>query len=72
MLQSNCLIKVEPYWNVKVHERFHGIQYYLIKVEPYWNVKDAYENEYLGKANIKVEPYWNVKIVIACSLEELV
>ena len=40
MLQSNCLIKVEPYWNVKVHERFHGIQYYLIKVEPYWNVKD--------------------------------
>ena len=44
----------------------------LIKVEPYWNVKDAYENEYLGKANIKVEPYWNVKIVIACSLEELV
>ena len=69
---KNVLIKVEPYWNVK--SVVYGVVcvYRRIKVEPYWNVKDAYENEYLGKANIKVEPYWNVKIVIACSLEELV
>ena len=36
--QSN-LIKVEPYWNVKMNENVCIYLRKSIKVEPYWNVK---------------------------------
>ena len=37
----SCVIKVEPYWNVKMGESVNPDGTLSIKVEPYWNVKTS-------------------------------
>ena len=57
------MIKVEPYWNVKlIHGQF-SFSDSSIKVEPYWNVKMNKVKEFSTSNEIKVEPYWNVKYI---------
>ena len=39
IIPINAIIKVEPYWNVKVIFLDEDSRFEYIKVEPYWNVK---------------------------------
>ena len=56
------VIKVEPYWNVKIGLSAMSATSCLIKVEPYWNAKEARITGQMSTRQIKVEPYWNVKM----------
>ena len=56
------IIKVEPYWNVKIKTGYKVKEEKRIKVEPYWNVKKIYTLIKGLIEDIKVEPYWNVKV----------
>ena len=54
------VIKVEPYWNVKVCFISEDSPIKEIKVESYWNVNIVYMTQVHRSPIIKVEPYWNV------------
>ena len=58
---KQIIIKVEPYWNVKLGNNIFIGELLNIKVEPYWNVKSSFIVNFSLLNCIKVEPYWNVK-----------
>ena len=52
LLESRCIIKVEPYWNVNFLLPPIIRQNKNIKVEPYWNVNgETYFVDKFGKVN---------------------